>query len=398
MLSLTNKRILLGITGGIAAYKCAELTRLFVRAGAEVRVAMTTAATEFITPLTMQALSGNRVHLNLLDTEAEAGMGHIELARWADVVLVAPATADAIARIARGQADDILTTLILATPSPVAIAPAMNQGMWANSGTQANLDNLRERNMHVFGPGTGEQACGDVGLGRMWEPEQLLEATASMFKTGFLAGKNLLITAGSTREAIDPVRYISNHSSGKMAFAMAQEAVAAGASVTLVSGPVNLPNLDRVKTIPVTTAIEMSEAVMQNIVDQDVFIGVAAVADYRPAEIAEQKIKKNADELTLRLVKNPDIIATVAALPTRPFVVGFAAETQDILKNGKSKLQNKKLDLLFANMATDTFGQDEVQVTAIGKDLEQELPLANKNVAARQMLQLIAEQIKTDNK
>jgi len=293
MLSLTNKRILLGITGGIAAYKCAELTRLFGKAGAEVRVAMTQAATEFITPLTMQALSGNRVHLDLLDIEDEAAMGHIELARWADLVLIAPATADFIARMARGLADDILSTVVLASSAPTAVAPAMNQAMWADPSTQSNLEVLRNRQYHVFGPATGEQACGDVGLGRMLEPAELVELCAGLFETDFLAGRHLVITAGPTREALDPVRFLSNHSSGKMAFALAAEAVSAGARVTLISGPVHLPTPDRVTRIDVESANEMQQATNAHIEDADVFIGVAAVADYRPAEISPEKIRQS---------------------------------------------------------------------------------------------------------
>lgn len=390
MLSLTNKRILLGITGGIAAYKCAELTRLFVKAGAEVRIAMTRAATEFITPLTMQALSGNRVHLDLLDTEAEAAMGHIELARWADLVLIAPATADFIARVTHGEAGDILTTLVLATAAPVAIAPAMNQGMWADASTQDNLQTLQKRGYLILGPASGEQACGDVGMGRMLEPEQLLAQCADLFEVGYLAGKRVLITGGPTREAIDPVRFISNHSSGKMAYALAAEAAAAGAKVTLISGPVNLATPRSVTRIDVESAQEMLDAVMKYVSDTDIFIGVAAVADYRPAHVVTDKIKKHADTMQLELVKNPDIIQQVAQLAKRPFMVGFAAETSDVVANGEEKLARKKLDLLFANDATATFNSDTISVTAITGKQKTEFTPANKQVAARNMLQLIA--------
>jgi phosphopantothenoylcysteine decarboxylase/phosphopantothenate--cysteine ligase len=390
MLSFTNKRILLGITGGIAAYKCAELTRLLVKAGAEVRVGMTRAATEFITPLTMQALSGQRVHLNLLDSDAEAAMGHIELARWADLILIAPATADFIARIAQGQADDILSTIVLATSAKIAIAPAMNQAMWANDSTMTNLNVLVDRGYHIFGPAKGEQACGDVGPGRMMEPAQLLELSASLFETGELAGKSFVITGGPTQEAIDPVRFISNHSSGKMAYALAAEAVAAGAKVTLISGPVNLPTPESVKRIDVISAAQMLAATHEAIADCDVFIGVAAVADYRPAEIAAQKIKKSDEQMQLTLIKNPDIISEVAQLEEKPFVVGFAAETNDIVSNGKDKLKRKGLDMLFANNATETFSSDSIVVTALTEISETELKAGNKNVVARHMLQLIA--------
>lgn len=393
MLSLTNKRILLGITGGIAAYKCAELTRLFIKAGAEVRVGMTRAATEFITPLTMQALSGQRVHLDLLDSDAEAAMGHIELARWADLVLIAPATADFIARISHGQADDILSTMVLATSAKIAVAPAMNQAMWADVSTTDNLGVLVDRGYHIFGPAEGEQACGDVGPGRMLEPQQLLELSASLFETGHLAGKRFVITGGPTREAIDPVRYISNHSSGKMAFALATEAVAAGARVTLISGPVSLPTPDSVRRIDVISAQEMLEATLAHMADCDVFVGVAAVADYRPLNVESQKIKKSDEQMQLTLVKNPDIIKEVAELPGRPFVVGFAAETNDIVDNGKGKLERKRLDMLFANNATETFNSDSISVTAITPTSETELAAGNKNVVARNMLKLIASAI-----
>ena len=390
MLSLTNKRILLGITGGIAAYKCAELTRLLIKAGAEVRVAMTKAATEFITPLTMQALSGQRVHLDLLDIDAEAAMGHIELARWADLVLIAPATADFIARISHGQANDILSTMVLATSAKIAVAPAMNQAMWADGSTTTNLNTLVDRGYHIFGPAEGEQACGDVGPGRMLEPAQLVELSSSLFESGLLAGKNIVITGGPTREAIDPVRYISNHSSGKMAYALAAEAVAAGAKVTLISGPVNLATPDSVHRIDVVSAAQMLDATLEHMSDCDVFIGVAAVADYRPAEVEVQKIKKSDERMQITLIKNPDIISEVAKLERKPFVVGFAAETNDIVSNGKDKLTRKNLDMLFANNATETFNSDSISVTALTKTSESELSAGNKNVVARNMLQLIA--------
>lgn len=393
MLSLTNKRILLGITGGIAAYKCAELTRLFTKAGAEVRIAMTKAATEFITALTMQALSGNRVHLDLMDTEAEAAMGHIELARWADLVLIAPATADFIARMTHGQADDLLTTLVLATSAPIAIAPAMNQGMWADDQTQANLQVLRERNCSIFGPADGEQACGDVGPGRMMEPEELLEHCAGLFEAGYMAGRKIVITGGPTREALDPVRFLSNHSSGKMSYALAAEAAGAGAKVILISGPVNLATPDGVTRIDVESADQMLEATLDNIVDSDVFIGVAAVADYRPQQVEVEKIKKSDDQIQLTLIKNPDIISAVAKLNARPLVVGFAAETSNIVENGVEKLAKKNLDLLFANDATETFNSDTITVTAISKESQIELPTGNKNVVARNILRLISDQL-----
>lgn len=391
MLSLTNKRILLGITGGIAAYKCAELTRLLSKAGAEVRVVMTRAATEFITPLTMQALSGHRVHLDLLDIEAEAAMGHIELARWADLVLVAPATADFISRAAHGKADDLLSTLLLATTARVAIAPAMNQAMWADPATQANLALLRSRDFLIWGPASGDQACGDVGPGRMLEAAELAAYCAELWKSGSLAGRKFIITGGPTREAIDPVRFISNHSSGKMAYALASEAAEQGAEVILISGPVSLETPDRVRRIDVESAQEMLEAVLSQISGADVFIGVAAVADYRPAQVFAEKIKKSSDELQLKLVKNPDIISEVARMNNRPVIVGFAAETENVVANGKQKLAKKNIDLLFANHATDTFNSDTVAVTAITANSEESLPEARKEVVARSMLNRIAE-------
>lgn len=393
MLSLTNKHILLGITGGIAAYKSAELARQFIRAGAQVRVVMTRAATEFITPLTMQALTGHRVHLDLLDPDAEAAMGHIELARWADLVVVAPATADFLARVTQAHADDILTTLILATPAPIALAPAMNQGMWADAGVQANVATLQQRGYHLLGPDAGDQACGDVGPGRMLEPAQILSNCAALFATGLLAGRHLVITGGPTREAIDPVRFLSNHSSGKMAYALAAVAAELGARVTLISGPVALPTPEDVQRIDVISAEDMRQAVMTHITGADVFIGVAAVADYRPEAAVDSKIKKDADHLELKLVRNPDIISEVAALPARPMVVGFAAETENLLANGHAKLKRKNLDLLCANDATATFNSDSTAVTLIDASGDEQLPPGSKTAVARLLLERIASRL-----
>jgi len=390
--TLSNKRILLGITGGIAAYKCAELTRLFIKAGAEVRVVMTAGATEFITPLTLQALSGNRVHRDLLDTEAEAGMGHIELARWPDLVLVAPASAGFLSRAATGAAGDLLSTLLLATRAPIAIAPAMNQGMWDDPATQQNLQLLRDRGYRVFGPGAGDQACGETGPGRMLEPQELATLCAAEFESGLLDGLRLTITAGPTREAIDPVRYITNHSSGKMGYALATQAAEAGAQVTLISGPVHLPTPDRVRRIDVVSAQDMLQASLAHS-QCDVFIGVAAVADYRPSDVSAEKIKKSADELTLHLIRNPDIISTIAAAGNPPFMVGFAAETSDIVGHGRDKLKRKKLDLLFANNASETFNSDSISATALWDDGERLLGPASKTAVAIAMLQLIRERL-----
>jgi phosphopantothenoylcysteine decarboxylase/phosphopantothenate--cysteine ligase len=388
MSSLQNKRVLLGITGGIAAYKSAELCRLLIRAGAEVRVAMTAGAQEFITPLTLQALSGNKVHTHLLDADAEAAMGHIELARWADLILVAPASANFIARLANGEASDLLTTLCLARRGPLALAPAMNQAMWGNAQTQANLAALKASGVHLFGPDSGAQACGDVGMGRMSEPQQLIGDAEGLFTSGALSGVKVTITAGPTREAIDPVRYISNHSSGKMGYALARAAVEAGAIVTLISGPVSLPPPERVTLVKVENAQDMLRACEAQ--PCDVFVGVAAVADYRAAAPATQKIKKEADELTLPLVRNPDILAAMSARQPRPFCAGFAAETENLAANAQGKLAAKKLDLIFANDASTTFGQDEATVTAYWSGGEQLFPRGSKEQLARQMIALIA--------
>lgn len=397
MSSLANKRILLGVTGGIAAYKSANLVRRLQDAGANVRVVMTAAAQEFITPLTMQALSGNPVHTTLLDPEAEAGMGHIQLARWADLVLIAPASADFMARLVQGQGNDLLTTVCLATAAPIAIAPAMNQGMWRNASTQANVDVLSQRKVHIFGPAAGEQACGDVGPGRMLEPSALVDAAASLFVTGVLAGKKVVITAGPTREAIDPVRYISNHSSGKMGYALAQAAMEAGAYTVLISGPTQLTPPERVEFVSVTTAEEMLAASLAQAQGCDVFIAAAAVADYRPAQIAAQKLKKTADtSITLELVKNPDIVASIAALPVKPFTVGFAAESENLIDHAQQKLVRKKLDLIVANniaVAGIGFNADDNAVTLIDKAHQQELTQRSKQQLARELIAVIAQKL-----
>jgi phosphopantothenoylcysteine decarboxylase/phosphopantothenate--cysteine ligase len=390
---LINKRILLGVTGGIAAYKSAELVRRLQDAGAEVRVVMTAGACEFITPLTMQALSGNPVHTNLLDPQAEAGMGHIELARWADLVLIAPASANFMARMAHGHGTDLLATLCLATGAPIAIAPAMNQQMWADSGTQRNLLMLQEKGIHVFGPATGSQACGDVGLGRMLEPHEIAELAAGVFEYSLLTGKHVVITAGPTREAIDPVRYITNKSSGKMGFALAEAAAEAGARVTLIAGPVYLPTPARVDRVDVTCAREMYDASLAAVDgDCNIFIATAAVADYRPVNPADHKIKKSTEEIHLTLVKNPDIVAAVSAHEKRPFTVGFAAETQDVIAYAQAKLTNKKLDMIATNDVSGSnvgFNSDNNAVTVIWPGGHKVLPLASKKQIAKQLVELI---------
>lgn len=398
MQRLTNKRILLGITGGIAAYKTAELVRALVTNGADVRVVMTNGAKEFITPLTLQALSGNPVHHSLLDPEAEAGMGHIELAKWADFILVAPASANFMARMAAGMGDDLLTTLCLASIAPMAIAPAMNQAMWADAATQNNLKTITDlKPIQVWGPDQGEQACGDVGPGRMLEPIELARRLSEQFERKLLSGKTITITAGPTREAIDPVRYISNHSSGKMGFALAKAAQEAGAKVNLVCGPVHIETPERVHRTNVESAQDMLEAVMNVLPETDIFIGAAAVADYRPADVSDQKIKKNQDDMTIHLVKNPDIIATVAAQENKPFCVGFAAETQDVIAYAKGKLEKKNLNMVVANDVSSQhigFNSDDNAIIIIDHDGSTEYGQASKYVLSQTILEHIAKKVK----
>jgi phosphopantothenoylcysteine decarboxylase/phosphopantothenate--cysteine ligase len=393
MSSLANRQILLGISGGIAAYKSAELVRRLKDRGADVRVVMTAAAREFITPLTLQALSGNPVHTDLLDPAAEAAMGHIELARWADLILVAPATADLMARLAVGQADDLLTTLCLAANAPLVLAPAMNQGMWRDPATQANAETLRARGATLLGPADGSQACGDVGPGRMLEPDQIAAQVAARFESRLLDGLRVMITAGPTREAIDPVRFISNHSSGKMGFALARAAADAGAITTLVAGPVHLPTPERVQRVDVESAQQMYDAVMDRIAACDIFIAAAAVADYRPADVAGQKIKKQKGEMTLTLVRNPDIVASVAARSPRPFTVGFAAETQRVADYARDKLERKGLDLIVANdvaAAGIGFNSDDNAALALWASGEMVFERCSKQQLARELIALIA--------
>lgn len=391
---LVNKRVLLGVTGGIAAYKSAILLRRLQDAGAEVRVVMTSGAQEFITPLTMQALSGNPVHTDLLDTRAEAAMGHIELARWADLILIAPASANFIARMAHGHGADLLSTLCLATDSPIALAPAMNQQMWADSATQTNILLLEERGVRVFGPDAGTQACGEVGPGRMLEPEEIATLAADVFDHALLTGKHVVVNAGPTREAIDPVRYITNQSSGKMGFAIAAAAMEAGAKVTLVSGPVNLLTPSRVHRVDVTNALEMHEACLDVVAEGcDIFIATAAVADYRATEVSDKKIKKSTGEIHLTLVKNPDIVADVAQHEKRPFTVGFAAETHDVVEYARGKLKSKNLDMIATNDVSGKnvgFNSDNNALTVIWPGGHKVLPLAGKSQIAQQLIELIA--------
>ena len=389
---LQDKKIVLGITGGIAAYKTPELVRRLKEQGADVRVVMTQGAKAFITPMTLQAVSANPVADSLLDPQAELAMGHIELAKWADLILIAPASANTLARLASGMADDLLSTICLATAAPVVVAPAMNQQMWHAVATQANIDTLKQRQVTVWGPGAGEQACGDIGLGRMLEPEELTQLCCQLYREKTLAGQHWVITAGPTREAIDPVRYISNHSSGKMGYAIARAAINAGAQVTLISGPVNLAPPEDCRVIRVDSARDMHRQAMALAPEANIFVACAAVADYRLADVATQKIKKTADEMVLKLVKNPDIVAEVAALEQRPFTVGFAAETQDVEQYARGKLSRKNLDLIAANdvsRAGQGFNSENNALTVFSADSATEIALADKQQVASELVAII---------
>lgn len=403
-ISLAGKKILLGMSGGIAAYKCADLTRRLIERGAEVRVVMTAAAKEFITPLTMQAVSGNPVSESLFDPAAEASMGHIELAKWADLILLAPATCDLIARIRAGMGNDLLSTLVLATDAPVAVAPAMNQQMYANAATQENISALTQRGMMIWGPAAGKQACGDIGYGRMLEPMDLVHLCEEFFGPKPLQGLSISITAGPTREAIDPVRYISNHSSGKMGFALAQAANQLGAKVTLISGPVSLATPTNIERVNVESAQQMHQAAMEYAIKSDIFIGCAAVADYRPNQVADQKIKKtdDNDQMQISMVKNPDIVASVAALEqNRPFTIGFAAETQDVEQYARGKLVRKNLDMICANdvsVAGLGFNSNDNALHLYWKDGEQALETASKLQLSQQLLNIVATQYQQTKK
>ena len=395
MSRLSNKHIILAISGGIAAYKSAELVRLLIKAGAKVQVVMTSGATAFITPLTLQALSGNPVHQHLLNPQAEAGMGHIQLARWADIVLIAPASANVMARLAQGQADDLLTTLCLATDAPVLLAPAMNQAMWKDQATQDNLQTLLKRGIQVHGPADGEQACGDTGAGRMLEPIQLLSVLNTQFDQGLLAGQTVVITAGPTREAIDPVRYISNHSSGKMGYALAQAARDQGAKVVLISGPTHLVTPEEVTYVAIESAQDMLTACLKAVPDADYFIATAAVADYRPDTVSQQKLKKQHldNSLSLNLVQNPDILATISKQYPHAITIGFAAETQNLIVNAKAKLKRKGVHMIIANDVSDTrigFNSDDNQVALVTADDVEDLPLLSKQNLARQLILAIS--------
>jgi len=398
MQHLTNKRVLLGVTGSIAAYKAAELIRRLQDAGAEVRVVMTDGAKAFVTPLTFQALSGLPVHENLLDKEAEAAMGHIELARWADVILIAPASANSLAGLAQGRADELLNAICLAADVPLAIAPAMNKNMWADQATQENVRVLAQRGMLFIGPDNGEQACGDIGEGRMVDSEAIISRLSELFSIGSLSGLTVLITAGPTREALDPVRYLSNHSSGKMGYAIAEAAVEAGAKVILVSGPVNLETPDRVTRVNVESAADMEAAVKEYISESDIFVASAAVADYRPVTVQQDKIKKKDERLTLELEKNTDILSMVKSAYAKTFCVGFAAETQNLENYARTKLNQKNIEMIAANLVgaaaektAGTFNSDSNELNVYWQGGELKLELGSKTKLARQLIALIAQ-------
>lgn len=390
---LANKRVLLGITGSIAAYKAADLVRQLREQGAAVRVVMTRSAQEFITPLTFEALSGHPVRSELLDSGEESAMGHIDLARWSDVVLVAPASANLLARLAHGLADDLLATLCLAADVPVLVAPAMNQQMWMNPATQANIQILEQRGIRCLGPALGEQACGETGPGRMLEPRDLIQQLAAQFNCGQLAGLHVIVTAGPTREPIDPVRYISNRSSGRMGYAVARAAAEAGAEVTLITGPVALPLPEQVRGVSVDTALQMRDAVFTEIDSTDIFIAAAAVADYRSVEISGQKLKKLQTRLELTLEKNPDILGEVAARPRPPFTVGFAAETERLREQALDKLFNKRLDMIAANdvSAEQVFDREDNALEVYWQGGGVSLPRAGKEKLARRLVALVAD-------
>jgi phosphopantothenoylcysteine decarboxylase/phosphopantothenate--cysteine ligase len=398
MARLLNRNFIIGITGSIAAYKAAEITRELKREGANVRVIMTDGACEFITPLTLQALSGNPVHTGLLDTDAEAAMGHIELARWADSLVIAPASADSIARLVQGRADDLLGACALATPAPVFVAPAMNQEMWAKAATQENIHVLQQRGITILGPDSGSQACGDIGAGRLLEPSEIIESLVATFLTGQLAGKHVVITAGPTREPLCPVRYLSNRSSGKMGYALAEACMNAGARTTLISGPVHCEAPPGVVLVPVETTQEMLDASMAASDDADIFIGAAAVVDFRPESVATQKIKREGSTtMDLKLVSNPDIIASIAARQVRPsLVVGFAAETNDVTTYARNKLKKKRLDFIFANDVSDSaigFNSDSNAGTLISADNDITMALSSKRVLAETMIAELAKHL-----
>ena len=401
MSNLTNKNILLCVTGCIAAYKAAELVRLLKTSNAFVKVLMTKSAQEFITPLTMQALSGEKVHTDLLSTEAEAAMGHIELAKWCDLIVIAPCSANSLSKIAEGRGDDLLSAVCLATESKIFIAPAMNQAMWKDKRTQKNLSKSIKAGLNVIGPASGEQACGDVGDGRMTEPTDIVSEVEKTLEKGLLTGKKVIITAGPTQEMIDPVRYISNKSSGKMGFSLAEEVKNQGALVTLISGPVNLKTPEKVKRHDVLSADEMKTKVEELIEDCDIFISAAAVSDFKPKEIYKNKIKKKENEkhLNLKMDKNSDILKVISEKNLNLKTVGFAAETENLLSNAKKKLSQKKLDLIVANDVSNKdigFDSDENEVTLITKKEQKKIKKASKKIVSKKIVEFIASRVVND--
>ena len=397
MLNFSNKNILLCVTGGIAAYKAAEIIRLFKKDGADVRVIMTESAKEFITPLTLQAVSGNEIHDSLLDLKAESAMGHIELAKWADIILIAPCTAESMAKIVHGRADDLMGAVILASKASIYIAPAMNTTMWLDKGTQANYQTLLSRGINLIGPDKGEQACGDIGPGRLVEPDKIINLIKSHLNKGPLSGKTVTITAGPTREQIDPVRYISNNSSGKMGYALAEAAVQEGAIVNLVSGPVVLAADKSINLFKINSASEMLEAVNTCMKSSDIFISCAAVADYKPSNYSDTKIKKeNLDNLEINLEKNHDILSEVAEQFSSAYIVGFAAETSDVNSNAKKKLDSKNLNMIISNDVSDTsigFDSDENEVHVITGSETIFIKKDKKIRIAREILNIISTNI-----
>ncbi len=396
MARLVNRNFIVGITGSIAAYKAAELTRNLIREGANVRVIMTEGAREFITPLTLQALSGHEVHTDLLDTEAEAAMGHIELARWAHALLIAPASADSIARLVQGRADDLLSACALATPAPVFVAPAMNQEMWAKQATKDNIQTLVTRDITILGPSTGSQACGDVGAGRLLEPDDIVSTVAEHLSTGALTGRHVVITAGPTREPICPVRYISNRSSGKMGYALADACINAGAKTTLISGPVSCELPAGATVLKVETTQQMFDASISAAATADIFIGAAAVVDFKPETVSDRKIKRSGvKKMDLSLVPNPDIIASVASSESRPqLVVGFAAETHNVQAFARKKLESKSLDFIFANDVSDQsigFNNEQNAGVLIGRDSDIAMPMSSKRILAESIIRELSK-------
>jgi phosphopantothenoylcysteine decarboxylase/phosphopantothenate--cysteine ligase len=392
MSELNGQHVLLGVTGSIAAYKSPDIVRRLRDAGAEVRVVLTASAEKLVSPTVFQAVSGEPVRGDIWDEQAEAAMGHIELAKWADQVLIAPATANVIAQLAAGSAENLLTTICLATEAPVTLAPSMNQAMWSDAATQANCDVLRKRNVNFIGPDEGSQACGDTGPGRMSEPTDIVSKLARGGRSGPFEGLRIMVTAGPTREAIDPVRFVSNRSSGKMGFALARAAADAGAQVTLIAGPVNLPTPPGVERIDVESTQQMYDAALERIGDMDIYVGAAAISDYRPVAAAVQKIKKSADTFVLEMVKSPDLVATVAALDDGPFTVGFAAETENLENYARDKLERKKLNMIIANLVGENlcFDVDDNEVVVLWDDGRQPLPRLSKPELAGQLVDVIA--------